>query len=252
MKIDFSDQVVLVTGATRGIGKQIADDFSKLGAKLILTGTNEDQIKSLNESIDRDINGENKRKYYYVNFTDADSTERFLTKLNNYERIDVCVNNAGINRIDYIEETQIKDWHDIIAVNLTAPFLIIRHVSKHMKKTNYGRIVNISSIFGVISREKRSIYSSSKSGIIGLTIAASNELARYNVLVNSVSPGFVLTDLTKSILSEKEMKELIQQIQARRLATPEEISRTVLFLASSLNSYITGQNIIVDGGYVNV
>ena len=252
MKIDFNGQVVLVTGATRGIGKQIADGFARLGAKLILTGTKEEQIKALNESAGKDKDGETTREYYCVDFTDAKSTETFIEHLRRYDRIDVCVNNAGINRINYIDETQLKDWDDIIAVNLKAPFLIIREVSKIMKKNGYGRIVNICSIFGVISREKRSIYSSSKFGLRGLTAAASNELAKYNVLVNSVSPGFVLTDLTKTILSEKEMKELAVQIPARRVATPDDISRGVLFLASNLNTYITGQNIIVDGGYVNV
>lgn len=250
MKIDFEGQVVLVTGATRGIGRQIADDFADLGAKLILTGTNEDEIKTLNRGIEE--LEKPKKKYYYVNFLDAKSTEKFLDELRNHSRIDVCVNNAGINRIDYIDETKTKDWDDIIAVNLKAPFLVIREISKIMKKNGYGRIVNIGSIFGSISREKRSIYSTSKFGLRGLTVAVSNELAQYNVLVNTVSPGFVLTDLTKSILSKKEMEELAEQIPARRLATPDEISKTVLFLASGLNTYISGQNIIVDGGYVNV
>lgn len=250
MKIDFEGQVVLVTGATRGIGRQIADDFAELGAELILTGTHEDEIETLNRSIEQ--LEKPKKKYYCVNFLDANSAEKFLDELRDYSRIDVCVNNAGINRIDYIDETKIKDWDDIIAVNLKAPFLITREMSKIMKKNGYGRIVNIGSIFGSISREKRSIYSSSKFGLRGLTVASSNELARYNILVNTVSPGFVLTELTKSILSEEEMTELASQVPIKRLATPDEISKAVLFLASGFNTYITGQDIIVDGGYVNV
>jgi NAD(P)-dependent dehydrogenase (short-subunit alcohol dehydrogenase family) len=249
MQIDFSNQVVLVTGATRGIGKQIADDFAALGANLILTGTKEEQIRVLNKSMGKD--NERKLKYICVDFTNSESTEGFIEELKSYSKIDVCVNNAGINRINYIDETHTRDWEDIMTVNLKVPFLIIREVSKIMKKNKYGRIVNISSIFGVISREKRSIYSSSKFGLRGLTVAASNELAKYNVLVNAVSPGFVLTELTKSILSKKEMKELTEQIPARRLADPAEISRIVLFFASKLNTYVTGQNVIVDGGYVN-
>lgn len=249
MKIDFSGQSVLVTGATRGIGKQIAKDFSSLGAELILTGTKRDQIDMLNRT---SLKKNEKKRYYCVDFVDLESTNNFIKELGKYDRIDVCINNAGINRINYIDETVVEDWDDIIAVNLKAPFMIIRELSKIMKKNQYGRIINISSIYGHISREKRSPYSSSKFGIRGLTVTSSIELARYNILVNTVSPGFVLTDLTKSILSEKEMGELCTQIPAGRLATESDISAVTLFLASSLNTYITGQNIIVDGGFVNV
>jgi 3-oxoacyl-[acyl-carrier protein] reductase len=121
-----------------------------------------------------------------------------------------------------------------------------------MKKNNYGRVVNIASIFGVISREKRSIYSSSKSGLIGLTRAMALDLAPHNILVNSVSPGFVLTDLTKKMLGGPEIRELKSKIPIKRLAMPADISKVVLFLSSDLNTYLVGQNIIVDGGYANI
>lgn len=249
MKLDFTDQVVLITGATRGIGKQIADDFYNSGAKLILTGTNPEQIKNLNEVACR----QKKNVYYHcVDFLDKQSTASFIDALDRYGRIDVCVNNAGINRISLLEQTAMQDWTDIITVNLTAPFLIMKKVSKIMKKNGYGRIINISSIWGHISKAKRSPYSSSKFGLRGLTVAASIELAKYNILVNTVSPGFVLTDLTQKILSEKEMEDLCQQIPAGRFANPDDISPAILFLTSSFNRYITGQNVIVDGGFVNV
>ena len=246
MKIDFTGQVVLVTGATRGIGKQLADDFASLRANLILTGTKEGEIRDLNESTGSE------QQYYCVDFKNGESTEKFLGELEKYKRIDVCVNNAGINRINYIDETRIEDWKDILNVNLEAPFMITRAVSPLMKKNRYGRIINIASIFGVISKAKRSIYTTTKFGLRGLTITSAIELAPYNVLVNSVSPGFVLTELTKKILTEEEMKQLASQVPLGRFAEPDEISRVVLFLASSLNTYLTGQNIIVDGGFVNV
>ena len=245
MKIDCTGQVVLVTGATRGIGEQLADDFASLGANLILTGTREGEIRDLNESTGSD------RQYYCVDFKNAQSTEKFLGELEKYKRIDVCVNNAGINRINYIDETRIEDWDDITMVNLRAPFLIMRQISKLMKKNGYGRIVNISSIWGVISKEQRSIYSCTKFGLIGMSKAAANELGKYNILVNTVSPGFVVTEMTKSILGENEMERIAKEVPLRRLATPEDIAQPILFLASSLNTYIAGQNIIVDGGFVN-
>ena len=250
MKFDFSGQVALVTGGTRGLGKQIADDLFNLGSDLIITGTNNNHIKELNHTL---VPEKRKRvKYIAADFRDAENIKQFTKQIMAYERIDVCVNNAGINRINYIDETLLEDWDDIITVNLKAPFMIIREAAKIMKKRNYGRIVNISSIFGVVSRAKRSIYSTSKFGLRGLTLAVANELAKYNILVNSVSPGFILTELTKRILTGEEMTELADQVPIRRFAMPDEISRVVIFLASSLNTYIAGQNIIVDGGYVNV
>lgn len=247
MKFDFAGQTVLVTGATRGIGRQIAQDFLESDTHLILTGKSKDSIKQLEKELPS-----NNVKCFAVDFSDVKSTNKFLGELKHFEKIDVCVNNVGINKIDYVEDCDPKDWDDIFAVNLKAPFLIIRYVAKIMKNNQYGRIVNIGSIFGHVSREKRSMYSATKFGLHGLTVAVSNELARHNVLVNTISPGFVLTDLTKNILSEKERQDLIEQIPAHRMAEPEDISKVVMFVASNLNSYLTGQNIIVDGGFVNV
>jgi len=157
VKIDFNGQVALVTGGTRGIGQQIAEDLFDLGANLILTGTNNKQIEELNRSLPAE---KRKRiKYIAADFKDSESIKKFTEELADYEKIDVCVNNAGINRINFIDETLLEDWDDILTVNLKAPFMIIRAIANTMKKNNYGRIVNIASIFGVVSRVKRSIYS---------------------------------------------------------------------------------------------
>ena len=250
MIIDFQGQVVLITGATRGIGKQLADDFALLGANLILTGSNKELIEDLNR--EGDLTKDSLKRYYAVDFTNQKSLDAFLNKISSLAKIDVCINNAGINKIDYIDETVIEDWENIIAVNLEAPFKITRAVSKLMKKNNYGRIINIASIWGVISKVKRSIYSVSKFGIRGLTVSTALDLAAYNILVNSVSPGFVVTELTKRILGEEEMKKLAEQVPLGRFAMPDEISKVILFLASRHNTYITAQNIVVDGGFVNV
>ena len=249
MNISFDNKIVLITGASRGIGAQLADDFGRLKARLILTAAHRQGLKSIKEFV-------HKKNYkadcYQLDFTDTASIEDFLDDLDKYKRIDVCVNNAGINEVAFIEQAGERAWDDILDVNLKGPFLLIRAIAPKMKKKGYGRIVNIASIFGVVTREKRSIYSVSKSGLLGLTRTAAVELARYNVLVNAVSPGFVRTDLTRRILSKKEAVSLIKQIPSGRMADPQDISKVVLFLASEHNSYIVGQNIIADGGYVSI
>lgn len=249
MHINFKKRIALVTGATQGIGKQIAEDMGRLGAELVLTGTNQEQITKLNLA---GLRQTPPRHWHAVDFTKAESVKIFLQEIEAYERIDICINNAGINRINPIDQMQEKDWQDILRVNLDGPFLVTRSVSRVMKKHGYGRIVNIGSIFGVISKEKRVAYSAAKFGVRGLTVATALDLATDNILVNTVSPGFVSTDLTKRILGENGMLEMASKVPLGRFASPDEISRVVLFMVSDLNTYMTGQNIIVDGGFVNV
>jgi len=249
-EIDFSGKVVLITGATRGIGAALARDFCAAGADLILTGTNLQQINELNRN-NADAGVTNIR-YVQADFSDEISLQSFLDDIARCKRIDVCINNAGTNRIDFIDLTKIEDFELLTQVNLRAPFLISRQVSRLMKQANYGRIVNIASIWSVITKARRSIYSTTKFGLVGMTKAVAVDIAKYNILVNAVSPGFTMTELTKSTLSENEIQELSSQVPMQRFAQPEEISKVVLFLASDLNTYITGQNIVVDGGFVSV
>ena len=240
MNIDFTNKTVLVTGGTRGIGASIVRHFENLNAEVIATGANKDQ---LHKSINRRV------KYHYLDLKNEKSISDFIEYISQRKKIDVLINNAGMNKIDPIEKIKDEDWNNIYSINLYGPFVLTREISKIMKKNKYGRIVNIASIFGVISREKRAAYSSTKSGLIGLTKATAHDLAKDNILVNSISPGFINTELTKNILGEKSMKELSNSIPLKRLGDSDEIAKLVLFLTSDQDTYLTGENIIIDGGY---
>lgn len=250
IKLDFTGKTIVITGATRGIGKKIAEDLFDLGANLILTGTKQDEIDELNAS--SAISVLKNKKYFVLDLSSEESIDNFIKALSNENEIHGLVNNAGINKLNHIQHAQLHDWQVMMAVNLTAPFRLINAISEKMINQQYGRIVNIGSIFSKISKEKRSVYSATKFGINGLTVGVSNDLARYNVLCNTLSPGFVLTDLTRKNLSEKEMSELSEMIPAKRLAEVSDISYVAVFLLSDLNHYLTGQNIIVDGGFTNI
>ena len=249
MTNNFSGQTALVTGGTKGIGYHVAKDFYHQGANIILTGTKNESFESIRSHFQGNSGIVN---FFPVDFSDPVATNNFISEIANLERIDILINNSGINKIDFIYETTMDDWQKMTDVNLKAPFMLMRQVSRKMKDQKYGRIVNIGSIFGVISKSKRSIYSATKHGLHGLTIAVALDLAPYGVLVNTLSPGFVLTELTKSILSEAEIAELSKHVPLQRFAAPEEISKVILFMAGRDNTFMTGQNIIVDGGFVNV
>ena len=244
MKIDFSNKTVIVTGGIRGIGAAIVELFQECNAQIIATGTNTSELESLNQ----ESKGK-KTDYIHLDFTSNESIQKFLGHIVKRDKIDVLINNAGVNKIDSIKDIAEDDWDWINNVNLRGPFLLTRAVSKIMQNQGYGRMVNIASIFGVVSKAKRAAYSTTKWGLVGFTKAVALDLAPHNILVNAVSPGFVDTELTRRILGEKEIEKLVDTIPQKRLADTGEIAKTVIFLASDHNTYITGQNIIVDGGF---
>jgi 3-oxoacyl-[acyl-carrier protein] reductase len=247
ISIDLSGKTALITGATRGIGKAISDEFVVAGAKVILTGTKQSEIDHLNSENENEA-----IKWLMADFSTSDKIESFIKDLENMDSVDICVNNAGINIIKPLNQVSKKEYDRLMSVNLSAPFSIVRNLLPNMIKQNYGRIVNIASIWSKISKSGRSLYTTSKTGIVGFTRSMAVENAMNNILVNAVSPGFTLTELTKQSLSDKEMKALLAQIPAGRFADPNEIAKIVLFLSSDLNTYITGQNIAVDGGFTIV
>jgi 3-oxoacyl-[acyl-carrier protein] reductase len=246
MKIDFTNKTVIVTGGTRGIGAAIVELFQECNAEIIATGTDIKDLERLNEE-----SSDKRTKYIHLDFTSNESVQSFYGFLSKQDRIDGLINNAGVNKIDSIDKVSEEDWEWINNVNLRGPFLLTRAIVDRMKKQGYGRIINIASVFGVVSKAKRAAYSTTKWGLVGFTKAVALDLAPHNILVNAVSPGFVDTELTRRINSEKEIGKMIEIIPQNRLAKAGEIAKTVVFLASDHNTYITGQNIIVDGGFTS-
>lgn len=213
---------VLITGGSRGIGQKIADLFRERGYDVVTPGR-EDLDLSSEASID---------KYFSQN-----------------SNFDILVNNAGINLVSAIEDVKPEQWNQMVAINLTAPFKIIQKVAPHMKSKGWGRIVNISSIFSNLTKAGRAPYSATKSGLNGLTRTAAIELASAGILVNSICPGYVETQLTYQNNSPADLEKIISSIPVRRLADPKEIGELVEYLCSERNSYLTGQMITIDGGF---
>ncbi len=220
----MNDSTALITGASRGIGAAIASRLQAEGIKVISPSRSLLDLSS-NRSIDA-----------------------YLSSLT--EPIDIIVNNAGVNRLGASDEIADEDFEQVIQINLLAPFRIIRAVAKEMKVRRYGRIVNVSSIWSLVSRERRVTYSAAKAGLNGLTRALALELAPYHILVNAVAPGYVNTELTKKNNTPDELERIASEIPLGRLGEPAEIAETVVFLCSPRNSYMTGQVIVLDGGYL--
>ena len=238
MKLNFKRKNVLITGVTSGIGKSLADYYFKNGANVIGTSTKK-KLKKKNFQI---------HKVDFFNELEKKNFIKYISKL----KVDILVNNAGINKIDKIQNINMSDFRKIINLNLEIPTTLSNIVSQNMIKMKSGKIINIASIFGNVSKSMRASYSSSKFGLKGLTRSTALDLAPFNILVNSVSPGFIGTRLTKKILKRKGILKQSKIIPLQRLGKVEEVSQLVLFLSSDYNTYITGQDIIIDGGFTSL
>ncbi|OGK26093.1 short-chain dehydrogenase [Candidatus Roizmanbacteria bacterium RIFCSPLOWO2_01_FULL_37_12] len=216
-------KTVFLTGASRGIGKAIFKKLNKQGYKIITPSRKE------------------------LDLSDPTSIKR-LTEVNKKLKVDILINNAGINLPQWIDELEDKNLEETLRINLISPISLIRAFVPYMKQQKWGRIVNISSMFGVVARGKQTPYVASKHGLNGVTKTLALELGPYNILVNSVCPGFVKTDLVLRNPPEK-LAALAKDVPLGRLAEPEEIAELVSYLISDKNSYITGTNILIDGGY---
>ncbi len=235
----LSGRTALVTGGTRGIGRAIAERLSTDGARVTVTGTKPDG------------HAPEGCGYLGCDFLDAEATADFAGKVADLG-FDILVNNAGINKIAPFAEIAPADFAAIQQVNVTAPMMLCRAVIPGMRAKGGGRIVNICSIWGVISKAQRASYSTSKFAIDGMTKALSAEVAGDGILANCVAPGFIDTELTRTVLGEKGMAELAAQVPVKRVGQPEEIAALVAWLAGPENTYISGQSIVIDGGFTNV
>jgi len=239
--LSLKGKIALVSGGSRGIGRAITDELLGQGAKVFVTGNEPEP------SWCKGVKGIN---YRPVDLLDDRSVEQLLAELGGLERIDILVNSAGIHIPKSLFELNDNDWAKVLGVNLLGAMKLMRFVGIKMKQARNGRILNISSIAGIVSKPTSSAYSASKSGLIGLTRASALELAPYNVLVNALCPGTTSTDMTRSLLSAEQVKNIEADVPLGRLARPEEIAAFALFLCSDMNTYITGQTIVVDGGTI--
>ncbi|MGI6080753.1 MAG: 3-oxoacyl-[acyl-carrier-protein] reductase [Candidatus Avilachnospira sp.] len=242
----LNGKTALVTGASKGIGRATALLLAELGAAVIVNynGSADKAEEVVKEICDKG----GKAVAIKCNVSDFSEAEAMISKIvEDFGRIDILVNNAGITRDGLLMRMSEEDFDRVIETNLKGSFNCIRHASKYMIKQRCGRIINISSVSGVMGNAGQANYSASKAGIIGLTKSAARELASRGITVNAVAPGFIETDMTDA-LSEKVKTAVTEQIPLKHFGKPEDVARTVAFLAEENSGYITGQVICVDGG----
>lgn len=237
---------IIVTGATRGIGREIALTLAKNGANLAIN------YRNLNSDLENLLN---EIKSFGVDalavkcdVSVLDEVNSFIEKVkSHYTTIDVLVNNAGITKDGLILRMKEEDFDDVLDVNLKGTFNTTKSVSSIMVKQKYGKIINISSVVGIAGNSGQCNYAASKAGVIGFSKSVARELSSRNINVNVVAPGYIDTDMTKN-LPDKVKEEIIKSIPMKRIGSPKEVANLVLFLSSNLSDYITGQVINVDGG----
>ncbi len=246
---NLKGRVALVTGGNKGLGKAMAVGLAEAGADVVIASRHEEQLQAAAAEIQAACGG---RVAYHV----ADVGKRDQLKslarfaLEEMGRVDILINNAGMNVPQAIDEITDEVWDRMLEVNLTAAMVLTRELVPQMKQRRWGRIIHISSILGQVSKEKRNAYSATKAALLGLARASAIDLGPFNITVNCIAPGPFLTDMPMSLLSEEEKKAFAQRTALGRWAQPRELVGPVLLLCSDAGSYITGQTIFVDGGWL--
>lgn len=242
----LKNKIALVTGAGRGIGRAIAIALAKEGAEVVINyNGSEERAKEVKQTIEE--NG-GKASIYKCNVSDFSACEAMIKDIvKEYGHLDILVNNAGITKDGLIMKMKEEDFDSVLNVNLKGTFNTIRHSARQMLKQRSGKIINISSVSGILGNVGQANYAASKAGVIGLTKTMARELGSRGITVNAIAPGFVDTEMTE-VLSEEIRENACKQIILGRFGKPEDIANTAVFLASDKADYITGQVISVDGG----
>jgi 3-oxoacyl-[acyl-carrier protein] reductase len=241
----LSQDVALVTGASRGIGRSIAEQLAKGGATVIGTATSEAGAQGITEWLNA---GNFKGRGIVLNVADAASGEAALKDIEAKEgAVTILVNNAGITRDNLLLRMKAEEWDEIMNTNLASVFRLSKGVLRGMMKARRGRIINIASVVGVMGNAGQTNYAAAKAGIIGFSKSLAREVGSRNITVNVVAPGFIATDMTAKLPAEQQ-QQLIDQVALGRLGSPEDIAHAVAFLASPQASYITGETLHVNGG----
>jgi 3-oxoacyl-[acyl-carrier protein] reductase len=244
----FQDQVALITGAGRGIGHAIAQRLGSEGARVACVSRSEENANRT--AYELNAARADSAKAYAVDVSDHAAVEKVGEQiLKDFGRVDILVNNAGVTRDGLAMRMSLEDWDSVINTNLRGAFSFTQSVVRAMIKQRSGRIINISSVIGLMGNAGQTNYAASKAGLIGLTKSLARELASRGITVNAIAPGYISTDMTNA-LSEEIQKSIQDKIPLKRVGTPEEIASAVAFLASAEAAYITGQTLCVDGGIV--
>ena len=241
---------IIITGASQGIGESITKKFFNKNSNVFLISRNKNKLETIKKQLSKNKINSQIIDYYTANVQNFnDISDIVKTVINKYKKIDVLINNAGINDDNLIVKMKEDQWNRVIDTNLTGTYNCCKAVSKYMIKQKFGKIINISSVIGEIGNKGQVNYAASKAGIVGLTKSLSKELGSRNINVNAINPGFIKTEMTEKLKKDKNL-EFLNKIPLNRFGNVEDVSNLVYFLASKDSDYITGQTINIDGGMV--